>query len=204
MDNNSISSNNMTIQTEQTNHSEQIGLTITINYLLTYFKTDQIYLYCSSVEEAKLKMIEILANKFAQLYIDYPHDLNEFEFEWFNKQYVDSNCFYYKLCVIEPNHTLKWIEPWEYQELYLDILDHIQQIENSNPPKFEEIFGEPNPDESEPDKTNQDTYETDEKLVEFEQKLTNIITQSKTIPEIEDQVKECFCEKCICQLKEID
>jgi hypothetical protein len=176
----------------------KIGLVITINKFKHYFETSQITLLCDSIDEAKDKLIEYLSKEFCALNIDYPLDLADFEYHWFNQQYVNSDAFYYKLFI-----EGSWREPWEYQDVYSDVLDKMQLDEEAEPPNFEEIYGEPNPDE---DTNDNFSMENNEHIHEFEKKLTEIIKQAKTVnfkedqikeDQIkEDQIKECKCDKC--------
>lgn len=165
-----------------------IGLVITINKFKQYFETSQSTLICESIDEAKYKLIDYLAKEFNNLNIDYPFDFSDFEYNWFGQQYVNTNAFYYTLFI-----DGAWHEPWEHQDIYSEVLDKMQTIEEANPPNFDEIYGEPNPDEDTVDKFS---MEKTEQIHEFEKKLTEIIKQSKTLNFKEDHIKECECEKC--------
>lgn len=178
------------------NLMNKIGLIITINKFKHYFETSQTTWLCESVDEAKDKLVDHLAREFSSLNIDYPFDLVDFEHHWFGQQYVNTNAFYYKLFV-----EGIWQEPWEYQDIYSVVLDKMQANEESNPPKFEEIYGEPDPDE---DATDNFSMEKNEQIHEFEKKLTEIIEQSKTVSFKEEQVKECKCDKCKENTKSIE
>ncbi len=166
----------------------KIGLVITINKYKHYFETNQITCICETMDEAKDKLVEYLANEFSILNIDFPLDLADFEHLWFHQQYVNTNSFYYKLFM-----EGVWHEPWDHQDIYSDVLNKMQAYEESNPPNFEEIYGEPDPDEN---KVDHFSLDKDEQIHELEKKLTEIINQSKTVQIKEDQVKECKCEKC--------
>lgn len=166
----------------------KIGLIITINKFKHYFETSQTSWTCESMDEAKDKLVEHIAKEFSNLNIDYPFDLIDFEYHWFGQQYVNTNAFYYKLFM-----EGVWHEPWDHQEIYSDVIDIMQANEESNPPNFEEIYGEPEPDE---DTVDNFTMDKNEQIHEFEKKITEIIKQSKNISFKEDQVKECKCDKC--------
>jgi len=176
------------IKLNDINLMNKIGLIIIINKFKNYFETSQTNFVCDSVSDAKDKLVEHLAKELSILNIDYPNDFIDFEYHWFHQQYVNTSAFNYKLftdCV--------WCEPWEHQEIYSDVLDKMLANEESDPPNFEEIYGEPNPDEEVIDKFS---MEKNEQIHELESKLTEIIKQSKTVSFKEDQVKECKCEKC--------
>lgn len=164
-----------------------IGLIVTLNKFNTYFETKQETFICESEEKAREELINLLVNNFKSLNIDFPQELVDFEYIWFKQQYVNCNCFDYKL------FNSKWSEPWEPQDIYSEVLDRMFDEDSKNPPDFSEIYGEPNPDESKQDKF---TMENDEKIQELENKLKEIISQAKTAHVKEDQVKECKCEKC--------
>ena len=166
----------------------KIGLIITINKFKHYFETSQMTWSCESINDAKDKLVEHIANEFSNLNIDYPFDFLDFEYHWFGQQNVNTYAFNYKLFI-----EGAWHEPWDHQEIYSDALDKMQAIEESDPPNFEEIYGEPDPDE---DTIDHFTMEKNEQIHEFEKKLTEIINQSKNLIFKEDQVKECKCDKC--------
>lgn len=165
----------------------KIGLIVTINKFKYYFETSQTTFSCDSIDDAKDKLVEHLAREFATMKIDFPLDLTDFENEWFDKKYVNTNAFYYQL-FMEGN----WHEPWDQQDIYLEVLDKMLQEEYNNLPNFEEIYGEPDPDEEIIDKFPMES----EKIHEFEKKLTEIIKNAKDIHFKEDSVKECKCDKC--------
>lgn len=145
----------------------KIGLIITINKFKHCFETNQTTMICETIDEAKNILINHLTKEFSNLNIDYPFDLIDFEYHWLGQQYVNTDAFTYKLFIND-----KWHEPWELQEIYSDVLDKIQANEEADPPNFEEIYGEPDPDEDIIDKT--------QIIHEFEKELTDIIEQAKT------------------------
>jgi hypothetical protein len=166
-----------------------IGLIVFINKYNIYFETINTSYLCDSIDDAKSKLIEALLREFSCKNIDYPLELIDFEYYWFNNKYVNADSFYYKL-FIDGN----WTEPWERQEIYSDVLEKMLEQENSNPPNFTEIYGEPNPDEEISDKFN---MENDEEIHELNTKLTEIIKNAGSIKlNDEEQVKQCKCNKC--------
>jgi hypothetical protein len=165
----------------------KIGLLIRINKYKQYFESEQKTFVCDSIESAKTELINVLVKNISHLNIDYPDDFNDFEYQWFQR-YIKVNAFDYNIFI-----NNEWVEPWELQEIYSDVLEVMQQNEEANPPNFDEIYGEPNPDEEVVDNFS---MEKSEQIHEFEKKLTEIIIQSKTCNFKEDQIKECKCEKC--------
>jgi hypothetical protein len=166
----------------------KIGLVVTINKFKHYWETSQTTWSCDTIDEANEKLINHLAKELGNLNIDYPLDLADFEHQWFNQQYANSNAFYYGIFM-----EGVWHQPWEHQDIYSDVLNKMEQNEQVEPPNFEEIYGEPDPDE---DKIDNFSMENNEQIHEFEKKLTQIITDAKSVSFKEDQVKECKCEKC--------
>jgi hypothetical protein len=159
-----------------------IGLIITINGYNKHFYSFTNTFLCENLEKSKEQLIKYLANEFNKLDIDFPKDIYEFENIWFDNQYVKTTIFDYKLFLDN-----KWEEPWEYENLYYDILDEIINIESNQSYNFEKLYGEPNEDESD----NINNYEdnsneylevsNDPKLKDFEDNISQILINSKNI-----------------------
>lgn len=115
-----------------------IAIIININKFNKYFDYETHTFVCNDLNECYEKLINTLVSVFINTDIDYPDDLIDFDYLWFNRQYVKIPSFYYK---IFSNNI--WDNPWENQEIYSDILDKINQIETSNPPNFSKLYGEP-------------------------------------------------------------
>lgn len=146
-----------------------IGLYLNITKFKSFYETIPYFLIVPTIEIAKQEILKILSTYFKVLNIDYPLEFHEFEFIWFNQQYINVSAFSYKLFI-----NNKWEEPWELQELYNDILEimHDEEIKLIN-----ESVQDDEEDENEP----KDIIDPELKQhVEFE----------------EDTVKECFCAKC--------
>jgi hypothetical protein len=166
----------------------KIGLIVNINKFNKCFETSNATFVCDSDDEAKNKMIEHLVTYMGSLNIDYPMDLDDFEYVWFKQNYVKTNAFTYFIF----NET-KWHQPWDLQEIYEEFLDKMVEKDSSNPPDFDTIYGEPNPDEEEEDKF---TMEHSEEVQELEKKLSEIISNAKNVNIHEDTVKDCDCDRC--------
>lgn len=169
------------------------ALIVFVNKFVNTFETKQQTFICSSIEETKDKLINYLSNEFSCMNIDYPLELADFEFYWFGEKYVNTNSFYYKIFANDI-----WSEPWDSQEIYNDVLDKMHEIELNNPPNFEEIHGEPDPDSEVIDNFS---MENNEQIHELEKKLTEIVEQAK-LCEVQDgaqvdEIKECKCLRCI-------
>lgn len=165
-----------------------IGLVVNIFKFNHNFDTSNATFVCESLEDVKKNLINYLISQLGNLNIDYPMDLTEFENIWFKQNYVNTNAFNYFVF-----HDNKWSQPWELHEIYDEFLDKMIENDSSNPPDFEIIYGEPNPDEEVNDEF---TMNQSEDILKFEKKLSEIMTNAKNIDFKEDQVKDCDCDKC--------
>ena len=165
-----------------------IGLVVNIFKINHNFDTSNATFVCESLDDSKDKLINYLISQLGNLNIDYPMDLTEFENIWFKQNYVNTNAFNYFIF-----QDGKWIQPWELNEIYDEFLDKMIEQESSNPPDFETIYGEPNPDEEVNDNF---TMEQSEDILKFEKKLAEIMTNAKNIDFKEDQIKDCDCNQC--------
>jgi hypothetical protein len=165
-----------------------IGLIITINRFSTYFESNTYTSEFDNIDEAKIKLVNVLVENFKYINIDFPNNLVDFEYLWFKEQYVKANSFTYKIFA-----NNKWSEPWDYDEIYDDVLVKLEEYEISNAPDFTKMYGEPNPDEDTGDNFN---IENTEHVHEFETKLKEIISQAQSVKIKEDEIRDCQCEKC--------
>lgn len=166
----------------------KIGLIINISKYNNYFETSNTTFLCDTIDEAKGKMIEYLVTQMGSLNIDYPMDLHDFEYIWFKQTYVNTNAFTYFIF----NDT-KWHQPWDLQDIYDEFLDKMIEKDSLNPPDFDTIYGEPNPDEEAEDNF---AMEHSEEIQELEKKLSEIISNAKNADTHEDLVRDCDCERC--------
>jgi len=170
----------------------KIGLIVNINKYKHYFETSNATFVCDTFDNIKEKLINHLVLHFGNLNIDYPMDLTDFEYIWFNQNYVNTNAFSYFI-FSQSDQSAKWSQPWELQEIYDDFLDKMVEKDSLNPPDFDTIYGEPNPDE---DMDDNFTMDHNEEIEKFEKKLNEIMTNAKNIEIHENQVKDCDCDKC--------
>jgi hypothetical protein len=171
----------------------KIGLIIIINKFNHYFETQTQTWSCDTIDQARERLLDYLSDQFKNLNIDYPMELDDFEYIWFNKQYLNSNSFYYKIY-----NSGEWLEPWEHQEIYSDVLERMLAREQANPPDYSQSYGEPDPDEDTSDKFTMEN----EDMKDFENKIMEMMDKSKLKDqevELEDEVKPCHCEKCVQQ-----
>lgn len=164
-----------------------IALTLTINKYTNYFESITYYFIGDSLENIKIKLVNQISDHLKHTNISFPLDLVDFEYLWFKEQYVKSNVFVYK--VFADN---AWSEPWEYQDIYDEVLENIHSYEINNIPDFSKMYGEPNPDEESDDNFK---FENDENIHEFETKLKEIISQSEN-PHNDETIPDCACEQC--------
>jgi hypothetical protein len=166
----------------------KIGLIITINKFTTYFESNTYTFVYDSVNDARNKLVEILVENFKYINIDFPNNLVDFEYIWFKQQYVNVNSFNYKVFLDN-----RWVEPWDSDDIYDDVLVKLEEYEIQNAPDFSKMYGEPDPDVDTDDKFN---IENNEQTHEFESKLKEIISQAQNTKTKDDEVKDCPCEKC--------
>ena len=156
---------------------DKIGLIVTINKFVNYsgqkcFKTKTVTTMCKTLEEAHDELVTYLCSQFKDLNIDFPIDINEFEFMWFDREYVETHAFKYKV------FNNGWSEPWEMEDIYSDVMDRMFQTEVENPPDFSQLYGEPNPDEIKEDKFQMPPEQSDE-MKEIQDKIDHIINLAK-------------------------
>ena len=68
----------------------KIGLSLTINKCINHFESIPYFLLFETLENAKLEIINILVSHYKKLHINYPHDLNDFEYEIFSQNDFDT------------------------------------------------------------------------------------------------------------------
>jgi hypothetical protein len=156
----------------------KIGLIVTINRFVNYsghkyFKAKTVTTMCKTLEDAHSELVRYLCSQFKDLNIDFPIDINEFELLWFDREYIETHAFTYKV------FNNKWMEPWEMEDIYSDVMDLMFDTESKNPPDFSELYGEPNPDEIKEDKFVMQPEENKE-LDDIQSKVDEIINLAKT------------------------
>ena len=107
----------------------KIGLIVTINKIDESVQTTFI---CSTLNECYIELINHIAKIFNILYIDFPINLEDFEYIWFKQEYTKNNSFVYS--VFENN---KWINPWTYEDIYSDVLTKMEALEIANKTNME-------------------------------------------------------------------
>ena len=142
-----------------------IGLIIIIN---KYSSQETLTFNLKSIDEAKDKLITILVDNFKHLNIDFPLDISDLEYTWFNEEYNNLSIFTYKI------YNNDWITPWDEQDIYTDVLDKLYELEIATAPDFSELYGEPT--ESSVDKSIE--LDTNEKYTDFESIMKEIINNS--------------------------
>jgi hypothetical protein len=145
-----------------------IGLIITINKYNNCFSHDIFTFNLNSIDDVKDKLISTLVDAFKELNIDFPLELLDFEYIWFDSQYTKLPVFTYKI------YDNSWLENiWDDQDIYTDVLSKLYELEINNPPNFSSLYNEPELDD------NYDNYDNDNnKPHEFEALFNNILSQS--------------------------
>lgn len=181
-----------------------IGLSITFIKYCNHFKIFNEYLICDDIDQAKEKLIDYIVKQIQYKNIDFPLDFDNFEYIWLDNNYIDGNMINYKIFIEN-----KWIEPWDLQEIYSDVLNKIEElytcvlthlqnekIEISN--LFEEldedIINDDNNDKLEHNEL--DTLENKEcskEYNEFENEINSILNKVNMKNKFE---KKCECNKC--------
>lgn len=80
----------------------------------------------NNLDNLKIKLIDFLSYEFNKRIIDYPVNYDELSYVWFDGQNYN-DVFLYKV------FSDDWIEPWSYDEIYIDAIDKLIETENKNP-----------------------------------------------------------------------
>jgi hypothetical protein len=168
-----------------------IALIITINKYDVCFSSETLTFTCDSITNAYNKLIITLV-KYFNIDIDFPDELSEFEYLWFDKQYTKLSMFTYN--IYSDN---MWNIPWDYQYIYNDILEKINELEIKDAPDFSELYGELNYEDNNNEHNSEDTITrqksnffennniddtVNEDCLELEKKIKEIITNTINNP----------------------
>ena len=122
-----------------------IALIITINKYDIYFSSEILTFTCDNITNTYEKLINTLI-KYFNINIDFPNELSEFEYLWFDKQYTKLSTFTYNIF-----SNNEWSTPWESQSIYDDILEKINELEIKEAPDFSKMYGELNYNDNDSD-----------------------------------------------------
>jgi hypothetical protein len=161
------------------------ALTITLNKFTKYFESINKSFTCSDLEVTKNVLINFIASHINHLTIDYPLTLEEFEYIWFDEQYVKCNLFSYNVFNIQSN---EWINPWSLDEIYEDTLTYLHAKELLVPVNLSKLYGEPNPDEEEDDNILYDDFNDEKELKDNEEQMTT--TEKTMLRDIKNIIKQ--------------
>jgi len=161
------------------------ALTITLNKFTKYFESINKSFTCSDLEVTKNVLINFIASHINHLTIDYPLTLEEFEYIWFDEQYVKCNLFSYNVFNIQSN---EWINPWSLDEIYEDTLTYLHAKELLVPVDLSKLYGEPNPDEEEDDNILYDDFNDEKELKDNEEQMTT--TEKTMLRDIKNIIKQ--------------
>lgn len=160
----------------------KIGLTITLNKYNKYFKSINKLFLCDTLDETKNTLINYLIEQFKSLLIDFPSELEDLRYMWFDQQNVEAEIFKYKIFI-----NNRWDEPWEPQEIYSEVLEimfnkecelHANEIEEPYESDTEMKAEEDNSLDTKElfSRLNKDSCED---ITLFEKKFLEIINQAK-------------------------
>ena len=161
------------------------ALTITLNKFTKYFESINKTFTCSDLEVTKSVLINFIASHINHLTIDYPLTLEEFEYIWFDEQYVKCNLFSYNVFNVQTN---EWINPWSLDEIYEDTLAYLHAKELLVPVDLSKLYGEPNPDEDEDDNILYDDFNDEKELKDNEERMTT--TEKTMLHDIKNIIKQ--------------
>lgn len=154
----------------------KIGLIVIINKYSTYFKNTIKTFECSSLDETKTKLIEYLAEELNKEEIDFPIELDDLRFKWFNESYVDCDIFSYK--VFDNIFT----EPWELQDIYSEVYDLMFNKECEKEIDYASLYNEDklsDEDEMKIKETENNLFENmPDDVKEIEERMQKIINNS--------------------------
>lgn len=106
---------------------------VIINQWLPYYKNIKFPIYSGELNDCRNYIINVVSDNFKKLDIDFPLNLDDFEYIWFDSNRTDANSFTYILIPNNNNNiSYGWDEPWSLEDLYDDILENMYQYEINN------------------------------------------------------------------------
>ena len=102
----------------------KFGLIVTINKIN---ESIQSTFTCLTIDECYIELIKHISCIFNTLQIDFPIKLDDFEYIWFQNEYTKNSSFTY--FIFEND---KWITPWCNEDIYIDILNKMEEYEIYN------------------------------------------------------------------------
>jgi hypothetical protein len=103
------------------------GLIINLNKYNSFCEIIHKTFICDNLEDCKNQLINFLIDEFKDLNIDFPLELNEFEYIILNQNYINTNIFNYMIFYDD-----KWITPWELDDIYTELLEKIHELDIKN------------------------------------------------------------------------
>jgi hypothetical protein len=119
---NKIKSANKIEPVDRLKSINKIGLVVTINNNINNITK---HFTCITLEQCYQELLECLVQEFKQFKNDYPMTLDDFNILWFDKIFeyygdFDYDCFTYSIF-----NNNEWIEPWNKDDIYNDLLDKL-------------------------------------------------------------------------------
>ena len=168
----------------------KLGLIININgYDKKFFNFEKTFI-CNNLDHARTILLNYLAANLNILNINYPLNFDELDYYWFDGNNVDAPIFSYKIF-----DNSKWLEPWDNDEIYSELLVIMNNQEIENAPDFSKIYAEDDDDDDDnnnnsdkqksnnkikPEKNfnNQDKDKLTQEELNFEEIIKDIISKS--------------------------
>ena len=164
----------------------KLGLIININgYNNKFFNFEKTFI-CNDLNHAHLILLNYLSSNLNILNIDYPLNFDELDYYWFDGNNIDAKIFSYKIF-----DNTKWIEPWDYDELYSEILEIMNKQEIDEAPDFSKLYSENEDNDNDNNINNDDNNinndndinketlkEEKTKEMNFEEMIKDIISKS--------------------------
>jgi hypothetical protein len=130
-----------------------IGLIITINKYNSWFSSNTETFTFNTLEDVQKKLVSYLSDILIDNNLDFPQELEDFEYLWFNENYVNSPFFNYRLF----NDNI-WSQPWDNQDIYSLVLDNIIKLQQDKNIDYEQLYGEPSMEETNGFYSNEGTH----------------------------------------------
>lgn len=132
------------------------GLIINLNKYNSFCEIIHKTFIFDTLEDCKNQLINFLINEFKDLNIDFPLELNDFEYIILNQNYINTNMFNYMIF-----YDNKWITPWELDDIYNEILEKIHELDIKNCIPDEENNNEEDDNNDDNDEEDNDNEEND-------------------------------------------
>ena len=149
-----------------------IGLIITINKYTSWFSSNTDTFTFNTLDEVQNKLVNYLTEKVITMNIDFPQELEDFEYVWFKENYLNAPFFSYKIF-----NNNDWSEPWDKQDIYSLVLDNIIKVQEESNINYDNLYGDPNAEETSGFYSNDGTHIDANDLEELDNKINELMDQ---------------------------